>query len=359
MGTANAITDVAGVRVGHTSVIQGNGKCVPGSGPARTGVTAIWPAAGQLIDSKVPAAVHVINGFGKSIGLMQIEELGSLETPILITNTLNVGLCTDALIQYLAFEQSWRFVSVNPVIMECNDSYLNDILGRHVKYDHVAHALKTAGRDGPREGSVGAGVGMSCYGCKGGIGTASRQIALGDSRYHVGGLVCANMGRREDLRVDGVAVGSHLALDGQSKHAQGGGRHSSEPDGDKPGSIIFLLATDAPLTSRQLRRLAVRATHGLARTGAVSSHGSGDVVLAWSTAYRIPARSSVPQSPVDRFWDDHLTQLFRAAGEAVEECILNAIWKAESVTGRDGNTRASLPLPRVRTIMKAANYAFA
>ena len=167
------------------------------------------------------------------------------------------------------------------------------------------------------------------------------------------------MGRREDPRIDGVAVGRHLAPDGESKGAKGGDRHSSERDGDKPGSIIILLATDAPLTSRQLRRLAVRATHGLARTGAVSSHGSGDVVLAWSTAYRIPARSSVPQSPVDRFWDDHLTQLFRAAGEATEESILNALWKAESVTGRDGNTRECLPLARVRSILKAANYAFA
>ncbi|MBE7557931.1 P1 family peptidase [bacterium] len=343
-GRLNAITDVPGVRVGHAEVVFGEGRCAPGQGPARTGVTAIWPADGHLFDSKVAAAVHVINGFGKTTGLMQLAELGSIETPILITNTLNVGRCFDALVDYLAFYAKWDFVSINPIVMECNDSFLNDILGRHVHAEHVRKALDQATTENAAEGNVGAGTGMSCYHFKGGMGTASRKLEIAGSTFHLGSLVCANMGRMEDLRIDGVPVGRELA-----KHPD---------DAPEQGSIIMLLATDAPLDSRQLARLAKRATHGLARTGTYSGSGSGDVVVAWSASHRIPRQSEAPYVEGPRWLDTHLEPLFRAAADTTEEAILNALWAAEPMTGRDGNSRPAIPKPRVRGIMRRAGYAF-
>lgn len=343
-GPMNAITDVAGVRVGHCGVVHGDGALVKGKGPARTGVTAIWPAEGHLFESKVPTAVHVINGFGKSVGLMQIEEVGHLETPILITNTLNVGLCADHLIEYLLFQENWDSVSINPVVMECNDSHLNDIAGRHVKREHAVEALAAGVTSGPvQEGAVGAGTGMSCYGFKGGIGTASRLVEIdGKTSCVLGCLVCSNMGRREDLRVDGFPVGRALA-----------------EQGDPPpefGSIIILLATDAPLESHRLRRVARRATHGLARTGTCSGPGSGDVVLAWSTGFRIPLEGEGAITSVPRLSDAHMATLFRAAADCTEEAILNSLWMAETTIGRDGNTREEIPLDRVRELLRQGGY---
>ena len=344
-GPHNAITDVAGVRVGHATVDIGEGALVPGKGPARTGVTAIMPAEGNVFLSKVSAGVHVINGWGKSIGLMQIAETGQIETPVLITNTLNVGRCADALIEYMLFDEKLDAVSINSAVTECNDSHLNDIAGRHVGPEHVRQAIRNARGGAVEQGAVGGGRGMICYQFKGGIGTASRLVEIGGETFTVGALVCANMGKKEDLRVDGVFVGRRL---------------TEGPDpAEEVGSIIMLLATDAPLESRQLTRLAVRATHGLARTGTYSGHGSGDVVLAWSSTLRIPHKAPGPLVTEPRFLDGQISQLFRAAADATEEAILDAMWTAETVVGRDGNCYEAIPVDRVLEVMAANGYRFA
>lgn len=335
-GRWNAITDVAGVEVGHVSIIRGGGKLKPGVGPVRTGVTAIKPHPENLFLSKVKAAVHVINGFGKSVGLMQIEELGVLETPILLTNTLNVGLVADALIEYMLQQNKdigTTTSSVNPVICECNDGYLNDIRGRHVKKEHVFVALNT--KAGPvEEGSVGAGVGMSAFGFKGGIGTSSRVV----NGFTVGVLTLVNCGRREELLIWGVPIGEELGVQPESE---------SETE---EGSIIIVVATDAPLSSRQLKRLAKRATHGLARTGATSSHGSGDVVISFSVANQVPHYQDIRTET--KLSDSKISPLFQAVAEATEEAILNALFAAQTLVGRDDNIREAIPLGRIISIMK-------
>jgi len=327
-GQWNAITDVAEVEVGHASLLRGEGKLQPGVGPVRTGVTAIKPHPENLFLSKVKAAVHVINGFGKSIGLMQIEELGVLETPILLTNTLNVGLVTDALIEYMLQYEDIQITSINPVVCECNDSYLNDIYGRHVRKEHVWAALNT--RSGPvEEGSVGAGVGMSAFGFKGGIGTSSRILPNG---FTVGLLTLVNCGKREELLINGVPL------------RQKPGVVESEVE---KGSIIIIVATDAPLSSRQLKRLAKRATHGLARTGATSAHGSGDIVISFSTANHVPHYSKELTRTETRLNEVEISPFFQAVAEATEEAILNAIFKAETVIGRDDHIREAITLDQI------------
>jgi D-aminopeptidase len=343
-GEKNSITDIPGIRVGHCDVVFGEGPLEKGTGPARTGVTAIWPASGNVFTSKVPAATHVINGHGKSIGLMQINELGNIETPIMITNTLNVGAVADALIEYLAFKKDWDFSSINPIVAECNDGFLSDILGRHVKKEHVFAALDNA-TDGPVDSSCsGAGNGMSCYHFKGGIGSASRKLEFDGKTYHVGSLVCSNMGGMHDLRIDGMPVGITLEKE-----------RDNTPE---LGSIIMLLATDAPLDSRQLGRLALRATHGLARTGTASGNGSGDTVYAWSTANRVPSTSETSSIEGERWLDAKISSFFRAAADCTEEAILDSMWTAKTVIGRDGNARYKIPLESVRKALEALNYTF-
>ncbi|MCL0104851.1 P1 family peptidase [Dehalococcoidia bacterium] len=326
-GQWNAITDVAGVEVGHASLVHGEGKLQPGLGPVRTGVTAIKPHPENLFLSKVKAAVHVINGFGKSIGLMQIEELGVLETPILLTNTLNVGLVADALIEYMLQYEDIKITSINPVVCECNDSYLNDIYGRHVRKEHVWAALNT--RSGPvEEGSVGAGVGMSAFGFKGGIGTSSRILPNG---FTVGLLTLVNCGKREELLINGIPL------------EEGPGAIESETEIEE-GSIIIIVATDAPLSSRQLKRLARRATHGLARTGATSAHGSGDIVISFSIANHVPHYSKELTRTETKLNEAEISPFFQAVAEATEEAILNAFFKAETMIGRDNHIREAIPL---------------
>ncbi len=329
-GRWNAITDVAGVEVGHASLVRGAGKLQPGLGPVRTGVTAIKPHSENLFLSKVKAAVHVINGFGKSIGLMQIEELGVLETPILLTNTLNVGLVADALIEYM-LQYEDKITSVNPVVCECNDSYLNDIYGRHVRKEHVRAALNTT--SGPvEEGSVGAGVGMSAFGFKGGIGTSSRILPDG---FTVGLLTLVNCGKRGELVINGVPLEEEPGV--------------VESETEMAGcSIIIIVATDAPLSSRQLKRLARRATHGLARTGATSAHGSGDIVISFSTANQVPHYSKELTRTETKLNEAGISPFFQAAAEATEEAILNALFKAETVIGRDDHTREAIPLDFIK-----------
>lgn len=346
-GPFNAITDVAGVLVGHATLRRGTGPLVRGVGPVRTGVTAVLPHGDDLFAAKVPAAAAVFNGFGKTIGLVQVAELGQLETPILLTNTLNVGRVADALVGYMLARHPAIGVTagtVNPVVCECNDGYLNDIGGRHVGEPEVLAALRGAAGGPVAVGNLGAGAGMMAYGYAGGIGTASRLAAGADAAgaaFTVGALVLANFGRRADLLIAGAPVGRELSA-------------SRPPQQREQGSAIVILATDAPLDARQLGRLARRAALGLARTGTHGGHGSGDLAIAFSTADRIPhepapAVRAVPtlneQSPV-------LDRLFAAVVEATEEAVIDALCAARPTDGRDSHRAEALPVEDTLAILR-------
>ncbi|RLG76893.1 MAG: S58 family peptidase [Thermoprotei archaeon] len=337
-GPRNSIADVRGVRVGHVTLVKGGGKLVPGKGPVRTGVTVVVPHEGNVFVEKVPAAVHVINGFTKAGGLVQVEELGVLETPIALTNTLNVGLVADGLIEYSIRENPSIGVTtttVNPVVLECNDGFLNDIQGRHVKQHHVLEALESASEDF-EEGSVGAGTGVRSFGFKSGIGTSSRIVETPVGRFTLGVLVQSNFGRKGDLIVAGVPVGRYLKE----------GVEQSEK-----GSINIVIATDASLSYRQLKRLARRAGVGLARVGGYSSHGSGEVVVAFSTRCRV--RHGAKQLiRAELLPDEYLNPFFKAVAEAVEEAVLNSIFQSRTMVGRDGNTVPGIPIDRVVEFVK-------
>ncbi|QPC82339.1 P1 family peptidase [Phototrophicus methaneseepsis] len=316
-GPLNAITDVAGVHVGHKTRIEGD--------DTRTGVTAILPHTGHLYHDPVTAAVYTINGFGKAVGFEQVRELGILETPILLTNTLSTWRAADALVTYM-LRQSPDIWTVNPVVGECNDSYLNDIKARVITPEDAFAALDSAS-DGPvTEGCVGAGTGTSCYGFKGGIGTSSRVVG----EYTVGALLQTNFGSREELRMNGIPVGWHLRDQYKAGKAPG------------PGSVMIILATDAPLTARQLQRLAKRAAFGLGRTGTACHHGSGDFVIAFSTQ-----RAQTIQL-------DHVIMdpLFSAVVDCVENAVYNALLAATTITGREGNTLYALPHDDVRRLLQ-------
>lgn len=346
-GPLNAITDVPGVTVGQVTLVEGEGALVPGHGPVRTGVTVVMPHGGNLFREKVPAAIHVINGFGKCIGQEQIEELGTIESPIALTGTTNVGLVADALIGYGIRENPDIGVStstINPVVGECSDSYLNDMQGRHVREEHVLQAIEQAATAPVTEGAVGAGTGMSLFGYKGGIGTASRRLPEELGGWTLGMLVLANFGRRRQLVIDGVPVGRML--------------DEAKDDTPERGSIMFILATDAPMLDHGLRRLARRVTHGLARTGSVSGDGSGDFVIAFcaNDALRIPHETDKLTLPLEIVSprSDVLDGLFQATVESTEEAILNALFCAETVVGRDDHVREALPVDQVLTMLKAA-----
>lgn len=362
-GELNAMTDVPEIRVGHTTLISGEGALVPGTGPIRTGVTVILPHGGNLFREKVPAAIHVINGFGKCMGQEQIDELGTLEGPIALTNTLNVGLVTDAIVSWSIRENpdiGIRTATVNPVVGECHDGFLNDIQGRHVRAEHVFAAIDSADKGPVAEGNVGGGTGMSAFGFKGGIGTASRVVPDRLGGWTVGVLVQANFGTRNQLRIDGVPVG--LMLEGRGLRAEGREDSSSALSPQfsaleqELGSIIMVVATDAPLLDRGLRRLARRAGIGLARTGSIAGNGSGDYVMAFSTARscRIPHDPPGLTHTLEMVVEDGLIidTLFQATVEATEEAILNAIFKAETMIGRDDNVREALPLDKVGEVMR-------
>jgi len=341
-GPHNAITDVAGVRVGHTTLIAGEGPLLPGHGPVRTGVTVVLPHGENLFRHKVRAAVHTINGFGKVFGFEQVRELGLIEAPIALTNTLNVGLVVDALVQYTIRQNpdlGIRTSTANLVVGETHDGYLNDIQGRHVRAEHVWAAIEAAAWGPVAEGAVGAGTGTSCFGWKGGIGTASRIVPPEAGGYTVGALVQSNFGRPSDLIVCGVPVGRHLCPP----------EEPPPPTGDG-GSIMIVLATDAPLSSRQLGRLCVRAAAGLARTGSVYGHGSGDFV----TAHRIE-HEPVSLTTVQTVLADEarvMAWLFPAVVESVEEAVLNSLFRAETMIGRDGHIRHALPVGEVVALVQ-------
>ncbi len=350
-GLYNAITDVPGVRVGHVTLIAGEGALRPGQGPVRTGVTAILPHADNLFEEKVIAAVYTFNGYGKATGFEQVRELGVLETPILLTNTLNVGLVSDAVITCMVRENPAIGVTtgtINPVVGECNDGFLNDIQGRHVRAEHVQASIADATAGPVLEGNVGAGTGTACCGFKGGIGTASRTV---ESGYTVGALVQSNFGARRHLMILGVPVGQHFhdrLLPGSAPALK------TEPG---PGSIMMILATDAPLTARQLHRLAKRAIFGLARTGSVGTNGSGDFVIAFSTANRRLHTPREPVSTVTIIPDEQgiaINDLFLAAIEAVEEAILNSLIAAETLTGRDGHVLYAIPHQELADLLRGS-----
>ncbi len=306
-GERDLITDVPGVTVGH---------CTLQDGKIQTGVTAIVPHPGNCFRSKCFAAVHVINGFGKSAGLMQIRELGTLETPILLTNTLSVGTVSTALIRYMLEDNPDIGVTtgtVNPLVLECNDGGLNDIRGMHVEERHAFEALRAA--DGEfEEGAVGAGTGMRCYGLKGGIGSSSRRIDAGGNEYTLGTLVLTNFGALRDLRIAGRPIGKEFA---------------GLPSPDR-GSVITIVATDLPLSSRQLGRVSRRAQNGLARTGTITGTGSGEVVVCFSTANRVNHYPSGPICQAAYLHEDYMDTVFRAVAESVEESVISSLLHAKT-----------------------------
>ena len=343
-GKHNAITDVRGVQVGHTTLVRGKGgPSRPGAGPVRTGVTAILPRAGNVYDQKAMAGGFVLNGAGELSGLTQIMEWGIIETPILLTNTLSVGTCSAAAVEYMvaAYPSIGREADVIiPVVGECDDSWLNDIAGGHVHANHVHDAIESA-RSGPvEEGNVGGGTGMMTCGFKGGIGTASRRLPQELGSYTIGVLVMSNFGNREDLRVDGIPIGRMLA----PRYAHIEERRSSY------GSIIAVVATDAPLIAHQLTRLSKRVALGIGRAGSFAAHNSGEIVVAFSSANSVPRQ---PQRPVYRLHvlhDGRIDPLYQAAVEATEEAILNALCMATDMDGVDGHFAPALPLEELCAI---------
>jgi len=330
-GPLNAITDVPGVMVGHTTIVRGD--------DVRTGVTAVLPHGGNIFREKAPAAVYVGNGFGKLAGTTQVEELGNIETPVVLTNTLSVGTAVAAVVEYtLGLPGNESVRSVNAVVGETNDGRLNDIRGMHVTAGDVIRAIESA-RPGPvEEGAVGAGTGTMAFGFKGGIGTSSRIVPRGGGEAHtVGVLVQSNYGGLLDIR--GAPVGSEL--DRRGDGGSGGG-----------GSCMIVVATDAPLSPRNLKRLAKRALFGLARTGSVMGNGSGDYVIAFSTAWRIPYGGGEPVKAPPLVANDAMTPCFRAVVEATEEAVYNSLFMAETVVGRDGNTARAIPAEAVIRILR-------
>ncbi len=322
-GQLNKISDVPGVQVGHCTIDTERHK---------TGVTVISGCAANPFTHKLAAGCYVLNGYGKTSGLVQIDELGTLESPIALTNTLNVGLVQDALVAYM-IEQcrqvAVNVTSINPVVCECNDAYLNDIQDRAVKQEHVFQALGTL-EDDFAEGDVGAGKGMSCHQLKGGIGSASRLVELDGKAYTLGILVLSNYGSLHDLTIQGRPLGKELEkkIDVQHRVDQ--------------GSIIIVLATDVPLLDRQIRRVCKRAGVGLARLGSLIGHGSGDIMLGFSTANVFKLHEQQAILPVQLVREDKLDLLFRAAAEATEEAVLNSMVTAQRVVGYRGNVRESL-----------------
>ncbi len=344
-GPMNAITDVAGVKVGQTTLISGEGRLNPGAGPVRTGVTVVIPRD-DVWHKKVPAGSFVLNGAGEMTGLAWVAESGFLEYPIALTNTLNVPRVANGVISWMIKQYPEIGITddtLTPVVAECDDSRLNDMQGRHVSEADVAKALDNANRGPVAEGTVGAGTGMVSYGFKGGIGTSSRRLPEQEGGYTVGILVNANHGRKPELVVDGVPVGKLYEAP----------RTMSDQlsPGQSEGSIIMIIATDAPLDSRQLTRLAKRAALGLARTGSTARHGSGDFILAFSTANVIPHYPQDRTFTLTQLADTHLNPLISATVETAEEAILNALTMATTVVGRDDHRIDAISLSRLRSIL--------
>ncbi len=332
-GPLNAITDVEGVSVGHVTLIEGEN--------VRTGATAIIPHPGNVFEQKVPAAIYIGNGYGKLAGYSQVKELGNIETPIVLTNTLNIASGINGLIRYAIENGSPGLRSINAVVGETNDSFLNDIRGQHVTPGHVIEALEAAKRGPVIEGNVGAGTGTICFGWKGGIGTSSRQIPQNAGGYTVGVLVQTNFGGV--LQIDGVPIGQEL-----DNYYMRGAIESAD------GSCMIVVITDAPVDARNLERMAKRAIMGLARTGGIASNGSGDYVIALSVAEENfePLGSTAGTETKTFLRNDEMSPLFLATIEATEEAIINSLFAAETMTGRQGHTIQELPVDQVLEIMR-------
>jgi D-aminopeptidase len=334
-GRFNAITDVDGVRVGHVTLINGE--------EVRTGVTAILPHPGNIFRQKVPAAIYIGNGFGKLTGYSQVEELGNIETPIILTNTLSVPTASDALISYTLQQPGNEEVrSVNPIVGETNDGRLNDIRGRHIREEHVIEAIMSATSGTVTEGNVGAGTGTVCFGYKGGIGTASRKIPESLGGYTVGVLVQTNFGGV--LIIDGIPVGKKL-----NNHP-----YSNLIETDTDGSCMIVVMTDAPLDARNLKRMAKRGIMGMAKTGGIASNGSGDYVIACSTAEEnLVGYSDSTIFHVNKLLrNEDMTPLFMAVIEATEEAIINSLFAAKTMTGKNGREVKAIPLEQILKLME-------
>lgn len=332
-GRRNLITDVEGVRVGQVTIDNGN---------THTGVTAVLPHPGNLFQDKVMAASQVLNGFGKTIGLVEVDEMGFLETPILLTNTFGVGAAANGLIDYMLDENTEigrTTGTVNPVVCECNDGRINDIRKRAVTEAHAREAIARAAEDFS-EGDVGAGRGMVCHQLKGGIGSASRTFEIGGQEYTLGALVLSNHGLYQDLLVAGRRISEEISKEGLKKVSQEEQKNNFE-ERDK-GSIIMILATDAPLNERQLKRICRRCAIGLGREGSYMMNGSGDIALAFTTANRIPHTCSEGVLPVQMLHDDQMDTLFRASAEVIEESVLSSMFHAKECMERSGKRVCSL-----------------
>jgi len=342
-GPANSITDVTGVRVGHATVVRDEPAI------ARTGVTAIWPHAGEPWRERVYAGTAILNGYGELIGINQINEWGLLHSPVVITSSLAIGLGYDATARWIAARDPGQGRSdvFMPVVTECDDSFLNDAPSFPLDAADVVAALEGASSGLVAEGCVGAGTGMQCFDFKGGIGTASRVLPADEGAYTVGSLVCTNFGDRRDLTIAGVPVGREL--------------DDLMPEGHAEGSCVVVLATNAPMLPHQLRRLALRSAMGLVRCGSIGANGSGELMLAFSTAQTVPR--SAPDSTIQvralldgAFWHEPspFDPLFAAAIEATEEAVVNALFVAETTVGRDGNVLHALPVDRTLEIVGRA-----
>ncbi len=337
-GPLNAITDVAGVQVGHATIIQGHGPLEVGVGPICTGVTAILPNGGDIFDERISGGGFILNGAGEFAGMTQVMEWGLIETPLLLTSTLSVGICSDALVKWMIQRHEGigqQHDVIIPLVGECDDSWLNDAAGGHVRQEHAFAALRDASPGLPAEGNVGGGAGMITCDLKGGIGTSSRLVDADGLNFTVGVLVMSNFGWLRQLRVDGLPFGRWLD------------RNTVEEEGRRRvnyGSIICVVATDAPLTSHQLNRLSKRAALGIGRCGSTAAHGSGEIVISFSTANTVPRVLTGRTYTLEVLANALLNNLYDAVVDATEEAILNALCMAEPLEGRDGRFIPALPL---------------
>ena len=360
-GPLNAITDVAGIEVGHVTLIRGSGPKVPGQGPVRTGVTAVWPRGNDTPDP-VFAAWFSLNGDGEMTGTTWVEDSGLLEGPVMITNTLNVGIVHHAVVRWGATRSTDftgggypQWLASLPVVAETWDGTLNDILGQHVTMDDALRAMDEATGGAVVEGNVGGGTGMICNRFKGGIGTSSRAIEIEGEGYAVGILVQCNYGDRAALRIAGVPVGQEITDLLPSRPGQDGEAVEADDGADREGSIIVVAATDAPLMAHQLKRVARRISLGIARNGTTSGNGSGDIFIAFSTANRGAAQERAAVSSVDMLANESLNPIFAATVQATEEAIINAMVAARTMTGADDVTVHALPHDRLRDVLRRYN----
>ncbi|HEX5745680.1 MAG TPA: P1 family peptidase [Archangium sp.] len=351
-GRHNAITDVEGVLVGHSTIIRGEGPLRPGHGPVRTGVTAILPNRGNIFMERMNGGGFVLNGAGEVAGMTQLLEWGLVETPMLLTNTMSVGAASDALARHMVEQYPGigdEHDVIIPIVGECDDSYLNDISGRHVRAEHVFEAIRNASEGPVPEGNVGGGTGMVTCDFKGGIGTASRKLPEALGGYTLGVLVMSNFGKMHNLRVGGLPVGEVLAEKFKDTPRRG----------QTYGSIIAVVATDAPLLSHQINRLCKRVSLGIGRVGSYAAHGSGEIVVGFSTANIIPRRTQKMVYKLKILLDQRLDPLYEAVMEATEEAILNAMCMATSMKGVNDNYVPALPLDEVRRFVQACRPIFA